>query len=329
MAIPVEPEPLIVPWWALPQEQVPQEPEAAFLAGAALNSLDRLVRSQPVWTGAWRQRLALGCAVAACRLAGRTENEAALRDAWVLRPAGVSEGEAIEALGPGGSLLSAWRLLASRAPDADTSALAQVAELLGLAHDSGLEAIAGLVSRRRDSEERQPAPFVAATLAGEAMELRPDAELLAWWLADLALAKAMRWPRAVPLFMAQAFAPAFRVEEAAQSDGMRRKRTRLRPGADGFRAAFYVALAQGAADALRLAGEMSRRAARLAEVEPRLRAKGAPDAIRLLLEDDTVPGTFATKKLSRFASRRLFQRLEGLGAVRELSGRTAFRLYGL
>ncbi|TJW46566.1 MAG: DUF1403 family protein, partial [Mesorhizobium sp.] len=42
-----------------------------------------------------------------------------------------------------------------------------------------------------------------------------------------------------------------------------------------------------------------------------------------------VSGSLATKNLSRFASRRLFERLQQLEAVRELSGRPTFRLFGL
>ncbi|RUU76630.1 DUF1403 family protein, partial [Mesorhizobium sp. M7A.T.Ca.TU.009.01.3.1] len=49
--------------------------------GVALSALDTLARAQASWAGAWRQRLALRCAAASMRLAGRSEDEAALRDA--------------------------------------------------------------------------------------------------------------------------------------------------------------------------------------------------------------------------------------------------------
>ena len=70
-----------MPAWARPRGEVQRDVDAAFLAGAALNSLDNLVRSAPVWTGVWRKRLALKAAAAATRLLGRTEEESALRDA--------------------------------------------------------------------------------------------------------------------------------------------------------------------------------------------------------------------------------------------------------
>ncbi|ESY86395.1 hypothetical protein X739_11790 [Mesorhizobium sp. LNHC220B00] len=62
---------------------------------------------------------------------------------------------------------------------------------------------------------------------------------------------------------------------------------------------------------------------------PKLRAKGAGDVIFLLLNEDAVSGWLTTKNLSRFAARRLFERLQQLDAVRELSGRPTCRLFGL
>ena len=45
----------VIPGWALPSGPVTNPAEAAFLAGAALNSLDNLVRSNPPWAGVWRR----------------------------------------------------------------------------------------------------------------------------------------------------------------------------------------------------------------------------------------------------------------------------------
>lgn len=80
-----------------------------------------------------------------------------------------------------------------------------------------------------------------------------------------------------------------------------------------------------------LAGELSRRAERLLRVAPKLRARGAPRVVDLLLSDDCVSASRASKAagLSDRAARRLFDRLIALGAVHELSGRGNFRLYGL
>ena len=63
----------------------------------------------------------------------------------------------------------------------------------------------------------------------------------------------------------------------------------------------------------------------------KLRAKGAGRVVELLLGDDAISPATAAKAagLSDRASRRLFDRLVELGAVRELSGRANFRLYGL
>jgi hypothetical protein len=262
------------------------------------------------------------------RLAGRREDENALRDAWHLRRPG-------DAPGPAGRILGAWRLLASRQlpPHSlsrgllfDHAELATVAEGFGLNPGDGLAGLAAAVDALAASS--RPVPFMAAAVASHVGAARPDAEMLAWWCADLVLAAKLRWPRPLPLLMTRALTPAFRSEGGA----------RLRPGRETaeagearhrFEQALCLALAEGAAEALRSAAAIARRADRLLAVAPKLRAKGAAEVLRKLLDEDAVPGTLTTKTLSRFGARRLFARLEGFEAVRELSGRTAFRLYGL
>ncbi len=311
-ASPAAPPPT-VPAWALANAGAPSDAEAAFRAGAALGVLDSLGRAQPAWAGAWRQRLALNCAAASMRLAGRAEDVAALRDAWHLRPAGADPG-------PAGAIFGGWRQLAMQPVVASADRLEKIVEQLGLHWDG--PALADLCTEIEGiAGSQRPAPFAAAAIAARVVAMRPDCELFAWWLADLVLAQSLRWPRPLPLLMPQVFTPAFRAEAGGGK--------RIRPGEEGFERAVCVALVQAAAEACRLAAELSRRAERLLAVAPKLRAKGAGDVIFLLLNEDAVSGSLATKSLSRFAARRLFERLQQLDVVRELSGRPTFRLFGL
>src|SRR5271166_4439896 len=90
------------PAWARQVHAPETDAEAAFLAGAALARLDAIVRQNPPWAGVWRRHLALRAAAASVRRAGRTEDAAALRDAFHLsRPGGDP--------GPAGKFLLAWK----------------------------------------------------------------------------------------------------------------------------------------------------------------------------------------------------------------------------
>ena len=165
-----------------------------------------------------------------------------------------------------------------------------------------------------------PAPVVAARSAAAVMRADPIAEIFSWWLADCALSWRMGWRYAVPILATQIHAPLLR----SGPDGRR-----ARPDSEAFAQAVFLAVALGAAEACRLAASMAAQADRLRAIVPKLRSRAAGEVVGRLLGDDAVSGTLTTKNLSRWASRRLFERLVSLSAVRELSGRPTFRLYGI
>jgi hypothetical protein len=302
---------LRVPVWAVPRGPVESDADAAYMAGSALTVLDNLVRGAPVWGGAWRQRLALGAAASAARLLGRKEEEAALRDGWCFRQSG-------DDLGPAGSVLAAWRRLASHLSSVDADGLATVMALLGLRAGEDAEALVATLAEA--ARLTAPAPLAAAQVADEIVAHRPDAEILAWWAADLVLAQRLRWPIPVPILSTQIHASALRL-------GLERRRAR--PGGPAFGRALCLAAAAGAAEACTLAVGIAALAQRLQEVAPKLRAKGAGEVVHLLLDEDAVPASIRGKDVSRWAGRRILERLVVLGAARELTGRPSFRLYGL
>jgi len=111
----------------------------------------------------------------------------------------------------------------------------------------------------------------------------------------------------------------------------REKASRPRPTDEDWPAAVAFAYGLAVVDAHALAVDLARRSQKLLSVAPVLRARGAGRVIDMLLADDAVtPAASASRAgLSDRAARRLFDRLVALGAVRELSGRDAFRIYGL
>ena len=106
---------------------------------------------------------------------------------------------------------------------------------------------------------------------------------------------------------------------------------RPRPGDPAWPNAAAGAIALAAASALDLAADLARRSNTLIAVAPKLRSKPAQKIVDLLLAQDCVSPAEAARHapMTGRAARRLFDRLVGLGAAREFSGRPTFRLYGL
>jgi hypothetical protein len=294
--------------------------DIAMAAGAALGALDAVVRRDAEWAGAWRHRLALSAAAVTARQVGRTEDEGQLRDAVMLTRPG-------DDVGPAGRLLLAWRRLATQParklltePD-----IAGVLEDLGFSHDD--EVVCDLVD---DLRQISASAGMVEMLTGAfaAAERHGYGRGLGAWLADVLLAERLGWPRTVPLLGS----------EAASSAGSGRSR---RPSAFGAAAGseagsdqakwLLAAQARAALRAIDLSAELGRRAERLLAVAPKLRAKGAEAVVERLLDEDALVASRGEQKtgMSDRGLRRLFDRLIEHGGVRELSGRPAFRIYGL
>ena len=298
------------PAWARPLNPPESEAEAAYLAGAALACLDAAVRENPPWAGVFRRRLALGAAAASVLRAGRAEDEAGLRDAFHLSRPGADPG-------PAGRRLLAWRELSARSIGHWRQSFAAAAEVLRVPHDEALQE--AIDAAETCAGDKRPPPFAAAQVFALAWRaLKPggrggEGELLAAWLADAVLAQRLKWPFALPLLPLALFAGAGR---SAAGDG-----------AEG---AIVFAYAKGAARACDLSAELGRRAQKLLAAQPKLRAKGAPAALAALLDEDSLSASSKIGgQISERGARRLFDRLVALGAVRELTARATFRLYGL
>jgi Protein of unknown function (DUF1403) len=312
--------PPTLPAWARTVHAPETDAEAAFLAGATLARLDTIVRENPSWTGVWRRRLALSAAAANVRRAGRAEDEAALRDALHLLRPGADPG-------PAGRRLLAWRELSARSVGRWRQSFEVAAGVLGVPHDEAL--LEALEAAEAGADSVRPAPFAAARVFAFARRTLTqsagrqslgsrggEGELLAAWLADAVLARRLNWRFALPLLAAPVFAGGGRrAGDAAAYDA---------------EATILFAYAKGAARACDLSAELGRRAQKLQDVAPKLRAKGAGAALAALLDDDSLSASSKIGgQMSERGARRLFDRLAALGAIRELTGRATFRLYGL
>lgn len=263
--------------------------DVAFLSGAALGHLHVVLGRAEVPQALLRDRLALRAAEACVAFSGRPERAGELRDAvHLLRPGDLP--------GPAGETHLTWR----RAVERPVSIKA-----LGRALPT-LEP--GQIAAWLDAGKGAPVARAAMVLEVVLTEA-PRAEVPALILADAAFAQALGWEHLVPLLAAG------------------QKRADLRKQGGDLRLACHRALISSVIEAVRQAADLARRAAHLKAVAPKLRAKGAGDAVGMFLTWDAVAPS--ALPLPDRAARRLCDRLVDLGAVRELTGRDTFRLYGL
>lgn len=263
--------------------------DVAFLSGTALNHLHLVLSSEDVPHALLRDRLALRAAEACVAFSGRPERAGELRDAVHLLRLG-------DLPGPAGETCLVWR----RAVERPLSVKSLGRALSAFEPDR--------IATWLDAGEGAPVARAAMVLEAVLTDA-PRADVLALILADAVLAQALGWDQIVPLL----------------AGGL--KRADLRKKGDDLRLACYRALISSAVEAMRLAADLTRRAAHLKAVAPKLRAKGAGDAVKMFLTRDAVAPS--ALPLTDRAARRLCDRLVELGAVREMTGRDTFRLYGV
>ncbi len=263
--------------------------DVAFLSGAALNHLHFVLGREEVPQALLRDRLALRAAEACVSFSWRPERAGELRDAvHLLRPGDLP--------GPAGETYLAWRRAAER--PVSIRALGRALPTLE----------PGQIAAWLDAGQGAPVTRAAMVLEAVLTEA-PRNEGAALVLADAALARALGWEYLVPLLAA----------------GL--KRADLRKRGDDLAVACHRALISSVVETVRQAADLVRRAAHLKAVAPKLRAKGAGEAVETFLTRDAMAPS--ALPLPDRAARRLCDRLVDLGAVRELTGRDTFRLYGV
>ena len=304
------PPPAPIPAWARASGRADGDP--LFFAGAGLALLDACLRHDPPAAGALRARLALQSAAASAKILRLNADAGALRDLRF----------AIGDAGPPARLLALWQDLAARPPSLDPRRLAVAAAAL----DCPLADASLLAETLREQSLAGDPVSAAAKAAAVIFAAFPDApaaeaEILALWAFDSVLALRLRWPRPLPLIATRILDPSLRS----------RPGERARPGDPSWPHAAAGATALASVSALDVAADLSRRADTLIAVAPKLRAKPAAKIVDLLLAQDCVAPAEAARQaaMTDRAARRLFDRLVALGAVRELTGRPTFRLYGL
>ena len=318
----VPPKPILPIWimdryvFEIPESKASNEPETAGFASGSALALLHVVLNDPninVPTELLRNRLALRAAAHCLKLEGRGQSEADIRDAYLLTASG-------DARGPAGDMLALWRSGTSitfrhrRSPDAGWRE-----RLIALLPEDVQEQLTTWMEQAEDAPGTPIAK--AALLLNNMVQIFPRQEAVALLCADITLARSLGWDRPFPLF------------------GLYLKGKRLREASQGedIRIACYEAVAHASQDAVRLAHDLSRRAAHLRAIEPKLRTKGSQYAVNLFLSEDAVlPSTMlspiirgSSTTMTPRSARRLCERLVELGVVRELTGRASFRLYGV
>lgn len=304
-------------WVTARSGETPQN--VAFLSGATFALLDIILHQsgESIPKDLLRNTLALKAAVATSKLEGRMAREGDIRDAYHLTP---PDEEGVQHWGPDGEVLEFWRR-AGRIRLADKDWINTLAR-----HADGNDFIAEWLDAAMTTSIRFGPMAAAVEIMGFVLEADDRSERLACFLADVVIAKSLGWDKCLPI-------TALHLTKTDLRE--------LRDGAKGSKCeaetAVQAAITKSAQTTFRLANQLAARADALRSIAPKLRSRGSQDAVALFLNEDAVApsgmlsphirGTHT--EMTGRAARRFCDRLVELGVVKELTGRSTFRLYGV
>lgn len=300
----------ILPAWIL-DGSVAETPEnAGFASGSALALLHGVLHDHTLGVPSelLRNHLAVYAAVQSLKFHRSNNSKVDVLDAYHLTRPG-------DERGPGGDMLAFWKkACAIRIGSRDWQD-----SVMSLVPDEMREDVYGWLDFSWDGPDIKNPVAAATDLLRSVHDHYPRNEVIGFMLADLRLAHDLRWPNSFPVF-AQHLKPMH----------LKSKPDELLIHA--HRAVFTVAQY-----ATRKSYDLSRRSASLRAVAPKLRAKGSDAAVELFLKEEAItPSTMLSPKIkgtniymTARAARRLCDRLVDLEVVKELTGRSTFRLYGL
>lgn len=300
----------VLPNWVLNGTDAVSLENAGFASGSALTLLHATLHNPNITvpTKLLRQQFALKAAIACLKFERRSDDEGQLLDAYYLTASG-------DARGPGGDMLAFWF---------DACAISFRGQgwqnrVLDLLPDSLQEdAIRWLEPDEGNSDICSPVAEAAKRL-GQVIEKYPHEEAIAFLIADITLSKRLGWTQVFPLFAHYL------------------KKKQLQNDADTLLLDCHLAIATIAEKIIRAAHDLARRAEKLNAIAPKLRAKGSDHAVELFLSELAVsPSGMLYPKIkgsnvsmTQRSANRFCDRLVDLGVVRELTGRSTFRLYGV
>lgn len=300
----------ILPNWVLDGTAAITPEYAGFASGSALALLHATLHNPNFNVPAklLRQQFALKAAIACLKFERRSDDEGQLLDAYYLTAPG-------DARGPGGNMLAFW---------IDASAISFRGQgwqirVLDLLPDYMRDDAQSWLDFEWDGANVCSPVAEAAKRLGQVIDKYPNEEAVAFLMADITLSKRLRWTQDFPFFAHYL------------------KKKQLQNEADLLLLDCHLAIAKIAEKIIRAAHDLAQRAEKLNAIAPKLRAKGSDQAVELFLSELAVsPSGMLYPKIkgsnvsmTQRSANRLCDRLVDLGVVRELTGRSTFRLYGV